>query len=212
MRFDDTCYFVLYRANDLEYLGIMHELYNTNFYPIKRIVVETLMGEVQMKHYALAGLLLLMAFNANAVIYVCKDASNHKTYQDEPCTTHTIGQLEHVPDAPIEDQERVQQSIRSANENYIKRMQMQKAEQLEAQELERQRLALEVERRKLQQLEQQEQGVGQPVVIVNRWPRRLDRYDRRYGPNDNPYRSFRRYDGNRNQTGRSGFSIEYQSR
>lgn len=166
-----------------------------------------------MKQYALAGLLLMMAFNANAAIYVCKDASNHKTYQDEPCTTHTIGQLEHVPDAPIEDQERVQQSIRSANENYIKRMQMQKAEQLEAQELERQRLALEVERRKLQQLEQQEQ-MEQPVVIVNPWPRRFDRGYRGYGHNTNPYKSFKRYDGNRNPGSRhsqdtSGISIQY---
>lgn len=164
-----------------------------------------------MKQYALAGLLLMMAFNANAAIYVCKDASNHKTYQDEPCTTQTIGQLEHVPDAPIEDQERVQQSIRSANENYIKRMQMQKAELLEQQELERQRLALEVERRKLQQLEQQEQ-IGQPVVIVNPWPRRFDRGHWGNGNRANPYRHFKRYEGLRNPQDTSGFSIQYNSR
>lgn len=166
-----------------------------------------------MTKYGLSCLLYVLAFNANAAIYVCKDTGNHKTYQDEPCTTQTIGQLEHVPDAPIEDQERVQQSIRSANENYIKRMQMQKAEQLEAQELERQRLALEVERRKLEQLEQQEQ-FGQPVVIVNPWSRRFDRGYRGYGNNTNPYRNFRRYDGNRNlgsrqSQDRSGITIQY---
>lgn len=165
-----------------------------------------------MTKYGLSLVLYALAFDAHAAIYVCKDASNHKTYQDEPCTTQTIGQLEHVPDAPIEDQERVQQSIRSANENYIKRMQMQKAELLEQQELERQRLALEVERRKLQQLEQQEEGVGQPVVIVNRWPRRFDRGYRGYGNQANPYRSFKRYDGVRNQQDRSGISIQYNSR
>lgn len=162
-----------------------------------------------MTQYALASLLLMLAFNTSAAIYVCKDASNHKTYQDEPCTTQTIGQLEHVPDAPIEDQERVQQSIRSANENYIKRMQMQKAEQFEAQELERQRLALEVERRKLQQLEQQEQ-IGQPVVIVNPWPRRFDRGFRGYGNNPNPYRNFKRYDGVRHPQEGAGISIQYR--
>lgn len=165
-----------------------------------------------MAKYGLGFLLYVLALNANAAIYVCKDG-NHKTYQDEPCTTQTIGQLEHVPDAPIEDQERVQQSIRSANENYIKRMQMQKAEQLEQQEQERQRLALEVERRKLQQLEQQE-DVGQPVVIVNPWPRRFGRGYRGYGSNTNPYRSFKRYDGNRNPGSRhsqdtSGITIQY---
>lgn len=163
--------------------------------------------------YLLAIIGCVLAMQVHAAIYVCKDASNHKTYQDEPCTTQTIGRLEHVPDAPIEDQKRVQQSIRSANENYIKRMQMQKAEQLEQQELERQRLALEVERRKLEQLEQQEQ-FGQPVVIVNPWSRRFDRGYRGYGNNTNPYRNFRRYDGNRNPGSRhsqdtSGITIQY---
>lgn len=163
-----------------------------------------------MTKYGLSFVIFAMAMDAQAAIYVCKDASNHKTYQDEPCTTQTIGQLEHVPDAPIEDQERVQQSIRRANENYIKRMQMQKAELLEQQELERQRLTLEVERRKLQQLEQEEQGVGQPVVIVNPWPRRFDRGHWGYGNQANPYRSFKRYDGVRNQQDSSGITIQYR--
>lgn len=164
--------------------------------------------------YWITWFLFLMANDALATIYVCKDASHHKTYQDEPCTTQTIGQLEHVPDASIEDQQRVQDSIRSANENYIKRMQMQKAELLEQQEQERQRLALEVERRKLQQLEQQDLEASQPVVIINRWPRRFDRDHRGFGSGNraNPYRTYKRYDGTRNQSDRSGITIQYNSR
>jgi TolA-binding protein len=148
--------------------------------------------------YWLTWLLCLTAFEAQAAIYVCKDASNHKTYQDEPCTTQTIGQLDHVPDAPIEDQKRVEQSIRTANENYIKRMQMQQTERLQMQEEERQNLALEIERRRLQQLEQESQ-IGQPVVILNRWPNRFNRDNRWRGNGVNPYRSYGRYDGTRNQ-------------
>lgn len=148
--------------------------------------------------YWLVGLLCSVALNSQATIYVCKDQLNHKTYQDEPCTTQTIGQLDHVPDAPIEDQQRVEQSIRAANENYIKRMQMQKAERLEQQELERQSLALEVERRRLQQYELDSQ-VGQPVVILNRWPNRFDRDNRWRGNGPNPYQSYQRYGGVRNQ-------------
>lgn len=156
---------------------------------------------------AFACCLVSLVFNTQAAIYVCKDSSNHKTYQDAPCTTQSIGQLDHVPDAPIEDQERVQQSIRSANENYIKRMQTQKAERLEQQEMERQRLALEVERRRLQQLDQQE-VLAQPLVIVNPWQNRFDRGFR--GDNRNPYRNFRRYDGVRHQQDNGGASIQYR--
>ncbi|OYY48596.1 MAG: hypothetical protein B7Y48_09310 [Methylophilales bacterium 28-44-11] len=160
--------------------------------------------------YWIIWIMLLMASQAQAAIYVCRDANNQKAYQDEPCTTHTIGQLEHVPDASIEDQQRVQNSIRSANENYIKRMQMQKAEQAEQIEQERQRLALEVERRKLEQLEQQQEEVNQPVVIINRWPRRLDRGYRGHGNAGNPYRNFRRYEGVRNPPASNGVTIEYK--
>jgi hypothetical protein len=161
--------------------------------------------------YVCAFCLCWAAFQAQAAIYICKDASNHKTYQDEPCASQSIGQLEHVPDAPIEDQKRVQESIRSANENYIKRMQMQKADRLEQQELERQQLALEVERRKLQQLELEAQA-AQPFVIVNPWPRRFDRPHRGHNNGQNPYRSFKRYDGVRNQYDRGGITIEYNNR
>ncbi len=162
-----------------------------------------------MMKYGVALMLYLMANLAQAAIYVCEDANHQKTYQDEPCTSRTIGQLEHVPDASIEDQARVQNSIRTANENYIKRMQLQKAEQAEQMEMERQRLALEVERRKLQQLSQQEDEANQPIVVINRWPGRFDRGYRNPTNAANPYRNFKRYDGVRNQPGRSGISIQY---
>lgn len=118
--------------------------------------------------YLFALILCLAATQPQAAIYVCKDKSQHKTYQDEPCTTQTVGQLAHVPDASLEDQMRVQQSIRSANEQYISRMQKLKDEQLAQLEYEKRLVALEVEKRKLLALEQAEPESPQ-VVIYNRW-------------------------------------------
>ena len=118
--------------------------------------------------YLFALILYSIATHSQAAIYVCKDQHQRKTYQDEPCTTQTVGQLAHVPDASIEDQARVQQSIRLANERYINRMQKLKDEQLAQLEYERQLLALEVEKRKLLALEQEEQ-VSPQVIIYNRW-------------------------------------------
>jgi hypothetical protein len=118
--------------------------------------------------YLFALILYSLATQSYAAIYVCKDQQQHKTYQDEPCTTQTVGQLAHVPDAPLEDQMRVKQSIRLANERYINRMQKLKDEQLAQLEYEKRLIALEVEKRKLLALEQEEE-VHPQVIIYNRW-------------------------------------------
>jgi hypothetical protein len=118
--------------------------------------------------YLFALILYSIASQSQAAIYVCKDRHQHITYQDEVCTTQTVGQLAHVPDASLEDQMRVQQSIRLANERYINRMQKLKEEQLAQLEYEKRVLALEVERRKLLALEQEEQ-VSPQVLIYSRW-------------------------------------------
>jgi hypothetical protein len=118
--------------------------------------------------YLFALILYSFVTQSQAAIYVCQDQQQRKTYQDEPCTTQTVGQLAHVPDASLEDQMRVQDSIRLANERYINRMQKLKDEQLAQLEYEKRLLALEVEKRKLLALEQEEQASPQ-VIVYNRW-------------------------------------------
>ncbi|MES2637674.1 MAG: hypothetical protein V4605_10130, partial [Pseudomonadota bacterium] len=71
---------------------------------------------------------LSLSFQAFAEIFVCKDAKNKITYQDEPCLDETVRTLKNVPDAPIEDQILAQERIKRANELSMQRALMAEAE------------------------------------------------------------------------------------
>jgi len=129
-------------------------------------------GRIMKYTLAMVGCMLTM--QAQAAIYICQgtaqaDGRQNKVYQDSPCTTRTIGQLAHVPEAPLEDQQRVQKSIAAANAQYIQRMQMVEQERQMALEEQRQNLALAVERERLAQLEAQALENSRPVFVY--WPR-----------------------------------------
>lgn len=117
--------------------------------------------------YLLAIIGSVLTLQAQAAIYVCVDARQNKVYQDSPCTTRTLGQLPHVPDAPLEDQQRVQRSIATANAQYIKRMQMFEQDRQAALEEQKLQLALAIERERLAQLEAQALENSRHIYV---WP------------------------------------------
>ncbi|HEY0561857.1 MAG TPA: DUF4124 domain-containing protein [Methylophilus sp.] len=115
-------------------------------------------------------ILILLSFQLQAAIYVCKTAAGSTSYQDTPCRVRMVGQLRNVPDAPIEDQLRVQASIQSAEANYQARMAQREVESQQAIEQARMQLALAIENKKLALLQQQAQEAQQTsdFILVNR--------------------------------------------
>lgn len=117
---------------------------------------------------AIGFILLWVSFQLQAAIYICKDHAGKVSYQDTPCVTRTIGRLNNVPDAPIEDQLRVQASIQSADAKYQARMALREFERLQALGQARLQLALAVEQKKLALLELQAQQPPAHFVLMNR--------------------------------------------
>lgn len=162
--------------------------------------------------YLLAIIWCAVATQVHAAIYICQEPGQpHKVYQDSPCTTRTLGQLPHVPDAPLEDQQRVQRSIATANAQYIKRMQMFEKDRQAALEEQKLQLALAIERERLAQLEAQNLENSRAVYV---WPQVWHR-----GYRGHPSLSHRglnhrglypdRWNGTRHRPPAVGVSIEY---
>lgn len=156
--------------------------------------------------YLLAIIGSVLTLQAQAAIYVCEDARQNKVYQDSPCTTRTLGQLPHVPDAPLEDQQRVQRSIAAANAQYIKRMQMFEQDRLAALEEQKLQLALAIERERLAQLEAQSLENSRPVYV---WPQVSYRGHRGHRPFNQRDAYQGRWSGARHRPPAVGVSIEY---
>ena len=141
---------------------------------------------------------LALSFQAHAEIFVCKNAHNKITYQDEPCADQTLRTLKNVPDAPIEDQLEAHERIRKSTELSQQRALMAETERQQQEKANREYQAIALERRRLDLLEQQsvalEQTVapqwfigGRPGFGVNRsGAYRYDTYrGNRYKPNYN---------------------------
>ncbi|MES2499910.1 MAG: hypothetical protein V4570_05205 [Pseudomonadota bacterium] len=115
---------------------------------------------------------LSLSFQAFAEIFVCKDAKNKITYQDEPCSDETVRMLKNVPDAPIEDQILAQERIKRANELSMQRALMAEAERQQQEKSNREYQAIVLERRKLDLLEKQRLELEQstPLWIIGARP------------------------------------------
>jgi hypothetical protein len=107
---------------------------------------------------------MLVSFTAHAEIFVCKDGQDKITYQDKACATKTVRKLENIPEAPIEDQIRARERIDRSNESYRQYQAALMLERQQQQKIDLEYEALEVEKRKLELLENQSLISGQVVV------------------------------------------------
>lgn len=157
--------------------------------------------------YVLSIIGCVLAIQAQAAIYICEDASQHKIYQDSPCTTRALGQLPHVPEPPLADQQRVQRSIAAANAQYIQRMQMFEQDRQAALEEQKQQLALAIDRERLAQLEAQSLENSRPVYV---WPQVWYRGHRAQRPFNHSNNRPSRWSGTHNRPPTAGVNIEYR--
>ena len=107
---------------------------------------------------------LVLSFQAHAEIFVCKNAHNKITYQDEPCVEQTLRTLKNVPDAPIEDQLEAHERTRKSTELSQQRALIAETERQQQEKANREYQAIALERRRLDLLEQQSAALEQTVA------------------------------------------------
>ena len=99
--------------------------------------------------------ILMLSCQAQAEIFVCKDANNKLTYQDEPCLSQTVRKLKNIPDAPIEDQILARERMDRANALSLQRAATVELKRQQKQKEYTQLQAIAIERRKLELLEKE---------------------------------------------------------
>lgn len=109
-------------------------------------------------------LALILPYQAQAEIFVCKDGNKQLTYQDEPCPNKTLRKLKNVPDAPLEDQILARERIDRAKALSQERAALAEAARQQQQKEFREMQAIAIEKQKLELLERQTLAAEQSAI------------------------------------------------
>ena len=151
--------------------------------------------------------ILILASQAQAEIFVCKDRNNKLTYQDEPCLSQTIRKLKNIPDAPIEEQILARERLNKAIALSQQRAATAEIERQQQAKKFRERQTLAIEARKLELLEREAntpQQVFAPQWILGARPGYPFRLNRPYVHSGGSKSGNNRSSINRSGTNRSG--------